>query len=67
MSENLSRKRGKPMSIYSIEKDIRELTTNSLLTIFANELLRRKLEKEQELKELQDFVKKTELIGEVNQ
>lgn len=55
------------MSIYSIERDIRELTTNSLLTIFANELLRRKLEKEQELKELRDFLKKTELIGEVNQ
>ena len=55
------------MGIYSIERDIRELTTNSLLTVFGNELLRRKLEKEQELKELQDFLKKTELIGEVNQ
>lgn len=45
------------MSRYSIERDLMQLSTKDLLEIFAQELFRRKQQYEDELKDLERFMK----------
>ena len=54
------------MSRYSIECDLMQLSTKDLLEIFAQELFRRKQKYENELKELETFMKNNkDLLEEV--
>lgn len=57
------------MSRYSIERDLMQLSTKDLLEIFAQELFRRKQQYEDELKELETFMKNNKdlLQEEVNE
>ena len=55
------------MSIYSIAREIQHLTTKELLLVFANEIFKRVKEKQEELKELTEFVNKIEQKSEVKE
>ena len=52
------------MSIYSVAKEIQRLTTKELLLVFGNEIFKRVKEKQEELKELTEFVNKIEQESE---